>query len=78
MDNEHSGTLTCCLCSNDIEVAACGWEGGHNPSPLGESSEDRCCDECNTTKVIPARLRDIGLLLRERDVVMLKRGLNES
>jgi len=28
---------------------------GNNPEPLAEF-EERCCDDCNTSKVIPARL----------------------
>ena len=28
---------------------------GNNPEPLGKF-EDRCCDSCNSTQVIPARL----------------------
>jgi hypothetical protein len=28
---------------------------GNNPEPL-KSFEERCCDTCNQTKVIPARL----------------------
>jgi hypothetical protein len=28
---------------------------GNNPEPLAEFDE-RCCNDCNTTKVIPARL----------------------
>lgn len=30
---------------------------GHNPAPLSE--EGRCCDSCNNTKVIPARIKSI-------------------
>lgn len=37
--------------SNDGEVH--GW--GHNPEPLADVN-DRCCNTCNATKVIPARL----------------------
>jgi hypothetical protein len=29
---------------------------GHNPEPLADFEEGRCCDICNDTKVIPARL----------------------
>jgi len=29
---------------------------GHNPEPLADYDEGRCCTECNDTKVIPARL----------------------
>jgi hypothetical protein len=35
---------------------------GHNPTPLGRVPE-RCCTECNSTLVIPARLRRLA---RER------------
>jgi hypothetical protein len=52
----------CCLCG--CEVAA--WPGceddppeegtwGNNPDPLGGGEHDRCCDECNTSRVCPAR-----------------------
>ena len=29
---------------------------GHNPEPL-KRYQDRCCNDCNQTKVIPARMR---------------------
>lgn len=32
---------------------------GNNPYPLSEDEEDRCCDACNMSKVIPARLRNL-------------------
>lgn len=38
----------CCICGKVFE----GW--GNNPYPMAE--EGRCCDECNDTYVIPARL----------------------
>lgn len=31
-----------------------GW--GNNPYPVTTGENDRCCDICNETKVIPARL----------------------
>jgi len=54
---------TCCLCGQPCEP----WPGsdtvphgyGHNPAPLGVHDDDRCCDTCNYTKVIPARLTNI-------------------
>jgi len=39
----------CCLCGLPI----IGWD--NNPEPLA-SYPERCCDFCNDTKVIPARL----------------------
>ena len=48
--------IKCCLCKEDIEVSITGWKFGHNPQPLANGEDDRCCDFCNTTKVIPKRL----------------------
>lgn len=39
----------CILCGRPIRG-----KYGNNPWPLKE--EGQCCDSCNTTKVIPARL----------------------
>ena len=47
----ESKKYRCCLCGKEFE----GW--GNNPWPLALNEEERCCDECNDTKVIPARLR---------------------
>ncbi len=40
--------MKCVLCG----VKILGW--GNNPAPLANKGE--CCDVCNDTKVIPARL----------------------
>ena len=53
----------CCLCSKEVECY------GNNPSPIQTQNEDdKCCDECNFTKVIPARI----------ELVILKTKLNVS
>jgi hypothetical protein len=49
----------CCICGQPCEPwfasdPATGY--GHNPDPYGEHDSDRCCNACNDTKVIPARL----------------------
>ena len=45
----------CCLCGKK----SYGWgdekQYGNNPAPLN-NGEGECCDQCNLTKVIPARL----------------------
>ena len=46
MDKE----FVCCLCGETFK----GW--GNNPWPLNENEEARCCDSCNGSLVIPARL----------------------
>jgi hypothetical protein len=48
-------TVICCLCEKGFNDPY----GGHNPDPLGKEG-DRCCDDCNATKVIPARLANIS------------------
>jgi len=49
----------CCLCGAPCEPwhldPPTGY--GHNPDPLGNNDTDRCCDYCNYSKVVPARLR---------------------
>lgn len=40
----------CVLCGDHFT----GW--GNNPAPLAEDGD--CCDNCNATKVIPARLAE--------------------
>ena len=41
----------CCLCGEDFT------NYGNYAWPLREHDDDRCCDTCNNTQVIPARLR---------------------
>jgi hypothetical protein len=41
----------CCFCS-----ATCEDQYGNNPNPFYAGSGLRCCNSCNTTQVIPARL----------------------
>lgn len=50
----------CCLCGETYN----GY--GNNPAPLSDNDTDRCCDECNLTKVIPARLGMLKLPKRQR------------
>ena len=39
----------CCLCKTKDTVGY-----GNNPSPF--KNKGKCCDECNLTKVLPARM----------------------
>lgn len=41
----------CCICGKEIT------NYGNNAYPYGTTGNDRCCDECNITKVIPERIR---------------------
>ena len=49
----------CCLCGKEVIGS---W--GNNPWPLSHDINERCCDKCNMTKVIPARL---GIIQANRD-----------
>ena len=42
----------CCFCGKECE----GW--GNNPAPANNEPNARCCDDCNSTIVIPKRLED--------------------
>lgn len=42
----------CVLCKKEVK----GY--GNNPAPLGNVYDD-CCDTCNRTKVIPARIASL-------------------
>jgi hypothetical protein len=50
----ESGKI-CILCKSDIKDDPYG----HNPEPLASIKDGVCCSECNSSKVIPARLNDI-------------------
>ena len=58
--------LKCCFCKQDIEVTEFGWKYGHNPSPLMNGEDDRCCDSCNQNKVISFRLFKLGMVLPKK------------
>ena len=52
----------CSICEGHIEPlrddkGEIVWEGGNNAQPVNDG---RCCDECNMTAVIPARMAQIN------------------
>jgi hypothetical protein len=51
--NTTDNWTVCCLCGEDIISVL----DSNNPWPLSEDEEDRCCGDCNNSKVIPARLK---------------------
>ena len=62
----------CVICKQDIKPNAIGWEHGNNAQPVAEG---QCCDECNTNKVIPARLQ---ALWYRRDTHAIKMWMNRK
>lgn len=49
---------TCCLCG--LEQPGSPDLSGHNPAPVDEDPDARCCTRCNHSLVIPARLARLG------------------
>jgi len=47
----NKGAGVCCICGGEYRLM------GNNPDPV--EIRGRCCHECNDTKVIPARARQI-------------------
>lgn len=45
--------IKCCLCGKSFT----GY--GNNPYPVDKNPEHRCCDICNVTKVLPARVIEL-------------------
>lgn len=42
----------CCICGKVVINSY-----GNNPWPVNNEANTRCCDDCNSTHVIPARLQ---------------------
>ena len=64
--------MKCCICGKEFD----GY--GNNPYPVGKyfdylDEEERCCDECNDSIVIPVRISEMGF--RQSVVEFVKRGL---
>ena len=53
--------MRCCLCGREFSGH------GHNPHPLSRNPVDRCCDNCNSEGVIPARLIEFAKPIVERE-----------
>jgi hypothetical protein len=47
--------MKCSICFKQIETKN-GWTDGNNAQPVNDG---RCCDTCNLTVVIPARINMI-------------------
>ena len=45
--------MKCSICKKEIVKEPNGWDSGNNAWPINDG---RCCNDCNLTKVIPARL----------------------
>lgn len=55
--------MKCCICGKEIR----GY--GNNPYPVVKDEGKVCCDHCNQTVVIPARIAEIFNRSHETHVV---------
>ena len=51
--------MKCIICKQEIKPDKYGWAEGHNPAPISNNINHRCCDKCNDTQVIPIRIADM-------------------
>ena len=49
--NETKNKPICCICGKECEN-----EWGNNPWPINKNENARCCDKCNMSEVLSARL----------------------
>lgn len=49
--------MKCSICEKEIPAKDGGWSSGNNAQPVNNG---RCCDQCDTYVVIPARLREFA------------------
>ena len=54
--------MNCSICKEPIEVTSYGWAEGNNAEPINDG---RCCDTCDMTKVLPARMEALRTYSRE-------------
>ena len=50
----NDGLKKCCICGKEFV----GW--GNNPYPVNKDEDARCCDDCNSAFVIPARIAELS------------------
>ena len=56
--------MKCSICGDTIEVTWFGWAEGNNAEPVNDG---RCCDTCDFSVVIPARMEAIRTLDKESE-----------
>ena len=57
--------MKCAICGKEIEN-----KFGNNPWPVRTDEDARCCDECNTSFVIPSRI-SLGYIPREKHELII-------
>jgi|TARA_B100000959_G_C14931917_1_gene604056 hypothetical protein len=49
--------MNCSICKQVIEVESNGWDLGNSAEPINDG---RCCNDCNSTWVIPERIKEMA------------------
>lgn len=75
-DSSEEKEYKCCLCQQVIETQIGGWNKGHNPWPMTFAGADsRCCESCNVSVVVPARISI--LMARKNDIFHKQKKSNK-
>ena len=62
--------MNCIICTDEIlPQPISGWDKGHNPWPVKEKG--RCCEDCNSTIVVPTRLIGLNAVLTFKEAKKL-------
>lgn len=56
MAENNAELINCSICGNTIQPNGYGWIYGNNAQPVNNG---RCCDRCNWSYVIPARINKL-------------------
>ena len=60
--------MNCIICTDEIQIQpVSGWDKGHNPYPIKDKG--RCCDDCNSTIVVPARFAGLMKFEEAKELV---------
>ena len=60
--------MNCVICTDEIQIQpVSGWDKGHNPYPIKDKG--RCCDDCNSTIVVPARVAGLMKFEEAKELV---------
>ena len=80
MREREGRIMNCSICGDKIEVTSFGWIEGNNAEPVNDG---RCCNTCNITVVLPARMEAIRTYDREALIsaefgTEFERGVNDA
>ena len=69
--------MICVICKKKIKPDKNGWAEGHNPAPISNDINHRCCAKCNLNIVLPARFAEVELHEKGMYQTKINGGKNE-